>query len=213
MSCRHNARVPHKEPEFGQSIKSEQKSVVKKKHENHQPSLEISSIVNSHNSQSWIINHWNCLFAITTTLMAQKGWGKCNKCRGHICSKFDSPPRIICLFLLLVGCSFHTHIQPLVHLRESDLHVFSFFSMSHFKARENESHRKTHHTWSHKKVTWKHTRGKTQLKVTRLWFSSVFGVKCDYPMLLLSFCKLLKTRVLDFEKCSLHFLTPPSLRR
>ena len=141
--------------------------------------------------------------------MAQKGWGKCNKCRGRICSKFDSPPESFVFFLLLVGCSFHTHIQPLVHLRESDLHVFSFFSMSHFKARENESHRKTHHTWSHKKVTWKHTRGKTQLKVTRLWFSSVFGVKCDYPMLLLSFCKLLKTRVLDFEKCSLHFLTPP----
>jgi len=46
---------------------------------------------------------------------------------------------------LLVGCSFDTHIQHLVHLRESDLHVFSFFSMSHFKAGENESHGKTHH--------------------------------------------------------------------
>ena len=37
-----------------------------------------------------------------------------------------------------VFCSIHAHVQHLMHLRQSDLHVFSFFSMSHFKVRENE---------------------------------------------------------------------------
>ena len=39
---------------------------------------------------------------------------------------------------VLVVCSIHAHVQHLMHLRQSGLHVFSFFSMSHFKVRENE---------------------------------------------------------------------------
>ena len=39
---------------------------------------------------------------------------------------------------VLVVCSIHAHVQHLMHLRQSDLHVFSFFSMSHFKVRKNE---------------------------------------------------------------------------
>ena len=39
---------------------------------------------------------------------------------------------------VLVVCSIHAHAQHLMHLRQSGLHVFSFFSMSHFKVRENE---------------------------------------------------------------------------
>ena len=39
---------------------------------------------------------------------------------------------------VLVVCSIHVHVQHLMHLRQSDLHVFSFFSMSHFKVQENE---------------------------------------------------------------------------
>ena len=39
---------------------------------------------------------------------------------------------------VLVVCSIHAHVQHLMHLRQSDLRVFSFFSMSHFKVQENE---------------------------------------------------------------------------
>ena len=40
---------------------------------------------------------------------------------------------------VLVVFSVHAHVQHLMHLRQSDLHVFRFdFSMSHFKVRENE---------------------------------------------------------------------------
>ena len=58
---------------------------------------------------------------------------------------------------------------------------------THVKTAEKHTH--THHsTHEHmSKSLMKHTRGKTQLKVTCLWFSSVFRVKCDYPILLAAF--------------------------
>ena len=37
----------------------------------------------------------------------------------------SAPLKIIFFLLLLVGCSFHAHVQHLMHLRQSDLHVFS----------------------------------------------------------------------------------------
>ena len=86
--------------------------------------------------------------------------GKCN-CRGevsYLCkiTTFRSPAAsqitfsssVVFLFPpqnsrkcrcgVLVVCSIHAHVQHLMHLRQSDLHVFNFFSMSHFKVRENE---------------------------------------------------------------------------
>ena len=40
---------------------------------------------------------------------------------------------------VLVVCSIHAHVQHLMHLRQSDLRVFSFyFPCPHFKVRENE---------------------------------------------------------------------------
>ena len=39
---------------------------------------------------------------------------------------------------VLVVCSIHAHAQHLMHLRQSDLRVFSFYFPWHFKVRENE---------------------------------------------------------------------------
>ena len=45
------------------------------------------------------------------------------------------------------------------------------------------------HMNTYQKITWKHIRGKTHLEVSCLWFSWVFGVKCDYPIFA-KFCYL-----------------------
>ena len=45
------------------------------------------------------------------------------------------------------------------------------------------------HAWTHikmeQKITWKHTKGKTKLKVISLWFSSVFWLECYFSTILL----------------------------
>ena len=64
--------------------------------------------------------------------------GKSNYISSSVVFLFPPQNSRKCRCGVLVVCSIHAHVQHLMHLRQSDLHVFSFFSMSHFKVRETK---------------------------------------------------------------------------